>query len=432
MAKKKLTEEQEKELKILLSSYNMYENTKKELISLGKTDAMKEIQNAQDEVIAHINQLDSGALARESKKKAESINNLFGGIDMSIFGTLEEMEAPKPIEVKKRPSKEAARKVEEKVQAKPQATQTLKDIDIPKAPQGVDATAQYDVIQLPSNGEPYKSKANRLQVGYLTAYDENIITSPNLYKDGLVIDYLLKNKVVSDSIDVDELVSGDADAVILFLRVTSYGQEFPIVVQDPTSGEQIETIIDISTLKPKEFKLKADENGLFEFTTPLKKNKIKFKFLTRKEEKQLQRLAELENNGTKAAYLDKTKDELLAAMLHDQIISQEEKIKVNDAVKVMEEWSSKLKEIDNSLYNKMITNHLLMSIVAIDGNTDREWIRDYVMKMPARDSLALRRYINENTPGIDFAITVQRPESLGGGSFTTFLNWDDSVFINLA
>ena len=88
MAKKKLTEEQEKELKILLSSYNMYENTKKELISLGKTDAMKEIQNAQDEVVAHINQLDSGALARESKKKAESINNLFGGIDMSIFGTL--------------------------------------------------------------------------------------------------------------------------------------------------------------------------------------------------------------------------------------------------------------------------------------------------------------------------------------------------------
>ena len=73
-----------------------------------------------------------------------------------------------------------------------------------------------------------------------------------------------------------------------------------------------------------------------------------------------------------------------------------------------------------------------MSIVAIDGNTDREWIRDYVMKMPARDSLALRRHINDNTPGIDFNITVQRPESLGGGSFTTFLNWDDSVFINLA
>ena len=40
--------------------------------------------------------------------------------------------------------------------------------------------------------------------------------------------------------------------------------------------------------------------------------------------------------------------------------------------------------------------------------------------------------MNDNTPGIDFNITVQRPESLGGGSFSTFLTWDDTVFINLA
>ena len=80
----------------------------------------------------------------------------------------------------------------------------------------------------------------------------------------------------------------------------------------------------------------------------------------------------------------------------------------------------------------MITNHLLMSIASINGNTDRDWIREYVMKMPARDSLSFRRYMNDNTPGIDFNITVQRPESLGGGSFSTFLTWDDTVFINLA
>ena len=52
--------------------------------------------------------------------------------------------------------------------------------------------------------------------------------------------------------------------------------------------------------------------------------------------------------------------------------------------------------------------------------------------MPARDSLALRKYINNNMPGIDFNIEIQRPESLGGGSFKTFLNWDDSVFLNIA
>ena len=52
--------------------------------------------------------------------------------------------------------------------------------------------------------------------------------------------------------------------------------------------------------------------------------------------------------------------------------------------------------------------------------------------MPARDSLMLRRYINDNAPGMNFNITVERPESMGGGSFDTFLNWDDSVFLNIS
>jgi hypothetical protein len=70
--------------------------------------------------------------------------------------------------------------------------------------------------------------------------------------------------------------------------------------------------------------------------------------------------------------------------------------------------------------------------MAVNGNTDRDFIRKYINSMPARDSLMLRRYINENRPGINFDIEVERPESLGGGSFSTFLNWDDSVFLNIA
>ena len=52
--------------------------------------------------------------------------------------------------------------------------------------------------------------------------------------------------------------------------------------------------------------------------------------------------------------------------------------------------------------------------------------------MGAKDSLMLRRYILENEPGVNFEIEVERPESLGGGSFKTFLEWDDSVFLNIA
>ena len=71
-------------------------------------------------------------------------------------------------------------------------------------------------------------------------------------------------------------------------------------------------------------------------------------------------------------------------------------------------------------------------IVAVNGNYDREYIRKYVNAMPAGDAMALRNYIAENKPGIDFNIEIERPESLGGGSFKTFLNWDDTVLLNFS
>ena len=74
---------------------------------------------------------------------------------------------------------------------------------------------------------------------------------------------------------------------------------------------------------------------------------------------------------------------------------------------------------------------LAVAVMAVNGNTDRDFIKKYINAMPARDSLMLRKYINENRPGINFDIEVERPESLGGGSFKTFLNWDDSVFLNI-
>ena len=63
---------------------------------------------------------------------------------------------------------------------------------------------------------------------------------------------------------------------------------------------------------------------------------------------------------------------------------------------------------------------------------DKEYIRNFIYTMPAQDSLKLRRYILDNEPGLNFEIEVERPESLGGGSFKTFLEWNDSVFLNIA
>ena len=430
MANKKLTEEQENQIKVLLANNEMLEKTKKEAQERGKKGSVSQIERAQQEVIDHINSIDPTALetAKKEKKKTNSIS-LFDDTDVSIFDILADDEKKvEPASIKTVESEVKA--AEEPVDFDFSQTNTV--IVEETTFNNSDTTAQYDVIQLPSNGQCYKNKMDRVPVAYLTAYDENIITSPNLYKDGLVIDFMLKNKIVNKEINPDDLVSGDVDAIILFLRATSYGPDFPIVVVDPDTGEQIESVVDLSKLKPKEFKLIGDENGWFEFETPIKKDKIKFRYLTRKQEKQLQKLNELENNGTRAYMLDTEKEILLAAISVDKVISEAEKKTIKNAVSVMEGWSKKLKEVNTSKFNKTVTNSLQLQIMAVNGNTDREFIRNYINMMPARDSLTLRKYIGENRPGIDFDIEVQRPESLGGGSFKTFLNWDDSVFLNIA
>ena len=423
-ANKKLTEEQEKEIQILLANNEMLENSKKDAETRGKKNSVKQIERAQEDVIKQINSIDPSAL---NKKKASS--TIFDDTDISMFDMLKANEEDNRINTvsEENDSKKIDTVEEEQVMSQSETVDSEKTNF-----NDVDPSLQYDVIQLPSNGQCYKSKIDRVPVAYLTAYDENIITSPNLYKDGLVIDFLLKNKIVNKDINVDDLVSGDADAIILFLRATSYGPDFPIVVQDPETGEQIETSVDLTTLKPKEFKLKGDENGHFEFVTPLRKDTIKFRYLTRGQERKLKQVTELEGYGTKSHMLDRERESLLGALSNDKVLNESERKSIRAAINTMKNWSKRLSDLNDSEYTKIMTNNMQLQVVAVNGNYDREYVRKYVNAMPARDSLALRKYINNNMPGIDFNIEIQRPESLGGGSFKTFLNWDDSVFLNIS
>jgi hypothetical protein len=431
MAKKKLTEEQENEIKVLLENNKMLEKTKKEAETRGNKQSVKQIERAQQEVIDHINSIDPTVLSNAPKstslssvKKTTNQANLFQDTDMSIFDILEENEKSRQEEI-------VAQEVEEQameVDMTPSETTIADSANF----NDIDPTLKYDIIQLPSNGQCYRNKVDRVPVAFLTAYDENIITSPNLYKDGLVIDYLLKSKVVNSEINVEDLVSGDADAIILYLRATSYGPDFPIVVNDPDTGEQIDTTIDLTKLKPRDFKLIGDENGHFEYTTPILKDKIKFRYLTRKQERQLRQVTELEGYGTKAMMLARESESLKAALMDDKYVNDNDKKTIRAAIAAMDKWSKKLKDVNNSEFTKIMTNNMQLQIVAVNGNYDREYIRKYINQMPARDSLMLRKYINDNRPGINFDIEVERPESLGGGSFKTFLNWDDSVFLNIS
>ena len=82
-------------------------------------------------------------------------------------------------------------------------------------------TLAHDIVKLPTNGVFYKNKKNAVKVGYLTAQDENFLMSDSS-KDNLVIT-LLRNKLYEHDLRPDELIEPDIEAILIFLRNTSFG-----------------------------------------------------------------------------------------------------------------------------------------------------------------------------------------------------------------
>ena len=115
----------------------------------------------------------------------------------------------------------------------------------------------YDVIPLPSKGLLYPGRKPTLEVEYLTAMDENILTSPNLLQSGEFVDVLLKRKIRPGQVKPSELLVGDRNSIIIWLRATGYGEKYPVTMQTP-DGEEFDTEVDLTKLKQKEI-----GNGLF-------------------------------------------------------------------------------------------------------------------------------------------------------------------------
>ena len=109
----------------------------------------------------------------------------------------------------------------------------------------------HDVVKLPSNGVFYKSKKKSIKVGYLTAADENLLMAGGDYgRDGLIMT-LLRNKIYEPEIKPDELLQGDIQAILIFLRNTAFGPEDSFNVSDPETGKEFETTILLDELHIK-------------------------------------------------------------------------------------------------------------------------------------------------------------------------------------
>ena len=424
----------DKELKTLESSYLMYENTKEE--------ALAQLKKRVDE------NGDRKYSDEDIKEKIEIIQVAENDIIekyLSLGGTKEDLEKAKKGTQKKKKKSTSGEVVsdkknildrvmsdfnqiekEEEIKDETQFSEFLPRNIVPSQ----DTT--YDVIPLPSNGECYKNKLSKIPVAYLTAYDENMILSPNLYNNKLIIDYILKEKILTNEIDPDDMLEGDREAIILYLRASGYGNEYPISATDNETGTKFDSYVDLSQLKFKPFKLKGDANGWFEYTLPVSKKVVKFRFLTHRDYVRLKKASELEVNMLKKNSLINIVNTLDSYINEDTELDRNDKVTYKQAIRNIENWKDSIPDEDATPYTHTITNALELEIMSVDGVTDRKIIRDFIANMKTLDSYHLRKYIQENEPGIDYHFTVQKPESLGGGSQEVFLQFDEYIFLNIS
>ena len=133
------------------------------------------------------------------------------------------------------------------------------------------------VVELPSKGLIYPEsgplREGKLEIRYMTAYDEDILTNSSYIQSGIVFDKLLESIILSP-IDINDISATDRDALILYSRIVSYGAEYPVVLTDPETKNQIELIVDLNKLTNKPFNLVSNSDGEFEYD--FGSNKLKF------------------------------------------------------------------------------------------------------------------------------------------------------------
>jgi hypothetical protein len=244
-----------------------------------------------------------------------------------------------------------------------------------------DFNTAFDVIPLPSQGKTYRNRNPNVKLSYMTTADENILTSPNLLQSGEFLKILINRKILETDLRYDDLLIGDRNAIMIWLRATSYGEEYPITVLDELD-DPFDTEVNLNDLKIKKLTVDPDDEGLFTFVLPISKSTIKFKLLT-----------------------------------------------CGD-VDEIETITAKEKE-DGVVVNNANTYRLEKMIVEYNGNRDRNHISEISKSLRIGDSKALNKYIESIEPGIDLNITIETPR---GGSIETFLPlnikffWPDSRF----
>ena len=231
-------------------------------------------------------------------------------------------------------------------QVKPQAHQPVPQPAAPPKPK-----FPTEIVDLPSKGLLYPSDnplaSGKIEMKYMTAKEEDILTNQNYIRQGVVVDKLLESLIVSE-VNYDDVIIGDKNALLIASRILGYGQMYKFEY----AGEKHE--VDLTKLENQEINenLITPNVNQFDFTLPHSQNKITFKILTHGDEKKI----EQELKG--------------------------------------------LKKINKNASPEMSLRYKHM-ITSVNGDDNKSAVREFVDNMfLARDSKAFRDYMKKVSPDI--------------------------------
>ena len=225
-----------------------------------------------------------------------------------------------------------------------------------------------EFVPLPSKGLVYGSDSNlcnleEVEMRVMTARDEDILTSQSLIRKGVVIERLLQNVLVDKTININDMIRGDRDALLIALRITGYGTEYQATIGCPVCDEKFDETFDLAKLEIKYLELPPirEHSNEFSFNLPVTERQVVWRFLTGADE--------------------------------------------NEIVETQKRSKAKL----NTGSDSFVTLRLIHSIISVDGITDKSQIANFVRNMPAKDSLELRSHMDNNEPKIDMGSFIDCP-----------------------
>jgi hypothetical protein len=214
-------------------------------------------------------------------------------------------------------------------------------------------TLPHDVVPLPSQGFFYKNKKKSLKVGYLTASDENILMGG---ANDLTMT-LLRAKIYEPDIKVEDLIEGDVEAILIFLRNTAFGPDVTLNLTDPTTKKPFQTTVMLDELSIISNQ-KPNDDGSFTILLPKSQTTIKIKPLTYGEIQDISRMASM--------------------YPQNRVVPK-------------------------------VTWRMEKEILEVNGSTDRAVIAKFIESMPISDSKFIRNFMNENEPRLDMNKTITTP-----------------------